>query len=72
MLPDEQCFSIPKIAERWDVSEDTARRQCEPEPGVLRFRRPGFGKRRTVLKVPLSVLQRIEARLAELPPGKRR
>ncbi len=66
MLADEQCFSIPKIAKRWDVSDDTARRQLINEPGVLRFRRPGFGKRRTVLKVPLSVLQRVEARLAEM------
>ena len=66
----ERHFSVPEIAERWNMAGETVRRYFGDEPGVLRFGegtrlvgRGKYKKRRFVLRIPESVLARVEERL---------
>jgi hypothetical protein len=66
----ERHFKINEIAEKWNLSEDVVRSLFENEPGVLKFGQPtrltGRGKykrRYSYLRIPESVLQRVQDRL---------
>jgi hypothetical protein len=68
----ERHFKISEIAELWNVSEDVVRRMFADEPGVLKFGLPtrlvGRGKykrRYSYLRIPESVLQRVQERLMQ-------
>jgi hypothetical protein len=55
VLPSEEPhYSVGKIAEMWDLSENAVRRMFQDYPGVLHV---GAGKR-DVLRIPASVLRR--------------
>jgi hypothetical protein len=61
-----EVFRVDEIAQRWKVSSDFVRRLFAHEPGVLFFRnRVSNGSRRcyTTIRVPTSVLLRVELRL---------
>lgn len=71
----EQVLTVAEIATAWKKSEDVVRRIFLDEPGVLRF---GHGtllagrkyrRRYFSLRIPLSVFQRVEARLQQPRPG---
>jgi hypothetical protein len=66
----ERHYKSSEIAELWNVSEDVVRRMFADEPGVLKFGEPtrlvGRGKykrRYSYLRIPESVLQRVQERL---------
>jgi hypothetical protein len=66
----ERHFKISEIAEQWNVSDDVVRAIFADEPGVLKFgqatRLTGRGKykrRYSYLRIPESVLQRVQERL---------
>jgi hypothetical protein len=70
--PLEQHYSVNQIAKLWSVSDDTVRRLFENEPGVKKFgrerglvggRRKAYRRRWLMLRVPQSVLERVEQRL---------
>lgn len=61
----ERHYSIQEIAELWNISEDTARRMFENEPGVVQVGQARMnGKRRAyrTFRVPESVLERVHRR----------
>ncbi len=64
-LHDEQHYTVPQLAKRWGLSDDTIRGLFENEVGVLKIARPErMNKRRYVtLSVPESVAQRVHERL---------
>ena len=57
----ERHYTIREIAERWAVSENTARRTFEHEVGVLVFGpdESRYKRKRKLLRVPESVLIRV-------------
>jgi hypothetical protein len=61
----ETHFSVIEIAKLWNVSTDFARTIFSVEPGVLKFQRPSsrFKRAYTTLRVPASVLSRVQTRL---------
>lgn len=67
----EHCLTVGDIAERWRMSKDVVRRIFDQEDGVLRFgsptRRLGrkLKRRYFVMRIPLSVFERVEARLQQ-------
>lgn len=62
----EQYFSIQDIAKQWQLSTDLVRSLFREEPGVLRIERPAgrFKRIYTTLRIPQSVLSRVQTRLA--------
>ena len=50
-------LSVREIAEMSGISEDTARRIYENEPGVINY---GTTDRRKLLRIPRSVIWRVE------------
>jgi hypothetical protein len=75
MPPLERHYTIPEIAEQWNLSGDVVRRIFLEEPGVLKFgqasRLSGRGKykrRYSYLRIPESVLLRVQQRLMEKRP----
>ena len=64
---DEPLLTIPEVADRLKVKEDTVRRLFVNEPGVIVICFPRKGKRvyRT-LRIPESVLRRVLTRLTKL------
>lgn len=74
----EPTLTVAEIAGAWKKSADTVRRLFLDEPGVLRF---GHGtllagrkyrRRYFSLRIPLSVFQRVEARLQRPRPSPER
>ena len=65
VLP-EPCFTPAEIAARWRLSVDTVIRLFEREAGVLVLENPTSKQRRRyrTLRVPISVLIRVEKRLS--------
>ena len=61
----ERHYSVPEIAETWNLSPDVVRKLFEREPGVLILGNDGGrGKRGYhTLRVPESVMERVHRRL---------
>lgn len=68
----EQHYTIASIAEQWSLSYDTVRRLFLDEPGVLKIgersrllggRRKVYKRRYSIMRVPHSVLVRVQQRL---------
>jgi hypothetical protein len=57
----EKHYTVFEIAEMWNVSHWTIRRLFEREPGVLVFGSPEtrYGRKRTTMRIPESVLARV-------------
>jgi hypothetical protein len=56
----EQHFSVKELSELWGLSERTARRLIEQEPGVIRIHQSSRGKRSyRRVQVPASIAARI-------------
>jgi hypothetical protein len=53
-------YSVPEIAKQWRASDDTIREIFRDEPGVVRI---GSSKKKTVLRIPADVLERVHQRL---------
>lgn len=69
----ERHFSVAQIAEAWGLSEDTARRLFEREPGVLVIEPPAgrYSRRRyRTLRIPESVIERVHG-MHLVVPGRR-
>jgi hypothetical protein len=68
-MTDEEVFTVAEIAIRWKRSGAAVTRQFIDEPGVLRFGHPTLLKGRKYrrryfsIRVPKSVLERVEDRL---------
>jgi hypothetical protein len=60
----EPHLSVKEFAERYRISEDTARRLIKAEPGVLKIR-IGPKKAHTLYSIPESVARRIYSRFVE-------
>ena len=58
----ERHLSLKEFAERYRVSEDTARRLIKEEPGVLKIK-IGPKKAHTLYSIPESIARRIYNRL---------
>lgn len=68
-LPDpSRCFTIKQIADRWQCSTDTVLRVFYKEPGVLDLgtKETLHKRRRSLLRIPPNVLQKVEGRLGIL------
>ena len=72
------CYTVPEIAERWKVSDDTVRRIFFDEPGVLKIGSPSRlagGRKKSLrrhwflLRIPHSVFERVENRLMHKRPA---
>jgi hypothetical protein len=62
-------FSVPEIAELWNLSQDFVRRLFEKEPGVLVFgaEKPRGHKRRySTLRIPEFVVERVHRRMSKV------
>ena len=57
----ERHYSVGEIAERWALSEKTARRMFENEEGVLQWGSPETRRKRgyITLRIPESVMLRV-------------
>jgi hypothetical protein len=55
---DEMHFSLKEFAQRYKMSEDTARRLVKDEPGVVKIK-IGRKQARTLYSIPESVARRI-------------
>jgi hypothetical protein len=66
----ERHYSVPELAEKWQVSTDFVRRLFLREPGVVIFyhQRPGRRTYRT-LRVPESIAARVHGRLTRTAAG---
>jgi hypothetical protein len=64
----ERHYSVPEIAELWNLSSDAVRRLFQDEPGVLVLGGEGAPHKRryTTLRVPESVLQRVHRRMTKV------
>jgi hypothetical protein len=64
----ETHFSVGQIAKRWNLNPKTVREMFRDEPGVLKVERPERRSKRayTTLRIPESVLMRVESRLKGL------
>jgi len=60
----EQHFSLKEFAERYRMSEDTARRLVKDEPDVLKIK-IGPEKAHTLYSIPESVARQIYNRFVE-------
>ena len=60
----EPHFSLKEFAERYRISEDTARRLVKAEPDVLKIK-IGPKKAHTLYSIPESVARRIYNRFVE-------
>jgi hypothetical protein len=63
-LISEHDYSVSELAEKWNLSADTIRRQFENEPGVIVWENPHKPHRRRfrTLRIPGSVAQRVRDR----------
>lgn len=61
----ERHFSVPEVAELWNLSEDCVRRIFRNIPGVLKLASPEKLHKRgyCVLRIPETVLQAVHASL---------
>ena len=62
-------YSVPEIAELWNLSDDAVRKIFEKESGVLVIgdQRPSIRKRRyTTLRIPEDVVERVHRRLSKV------
>ncbi len=67
----ERHFTVGEVAALWNISDDSARRMFEREPGVLIIEgRQGIGRGRRyrTLRIPESVAARVYRRQLN-PPG---
>jgi len=55
-------LDIPQIAALWGMDQKTVREEFRNEPGVIRRK----GDSRETIRVPLSVVDRVQARLGAL------
>ena len=53
----EEHYTVLYLAQRWNLSSKIIRRWFQKEPGVLKV--PGISGRRTFLRVPASVAERV-------------
>jgi hypothetical protein len=76
--PLEHHYKVSEIAEQWNVSEDTVRRIFRDEPGILTIgegsrllggRKKAYKRRYFVLRIPESVLARVQSRLMNKRPA---
>lgn len=58
----ERHYSIQEISALWNISEDTARRMFENEPGVMQVGQSRKRKAYRTFRVPESVLERVHRR----------
>ena len=82
LLETEPHYSATQVAQMWAISEDTVRRLCDGEPGVLRISMPRLQRNRRHkphihLRIPASVLARLHEKWSagfrpEVKPGRRR
>lgn len=57
---EERHFTVPELAEMWNLSREFVRQVVQGEPGVTEWVRQQPGRRRyRVLRVPKSVAERI-------------
>ncbi len=57
---EERHFTVPELAERWNLSREFVRQVVQGEPGVTEWVRQQPGRRRyRVLRVPQSVAERL-------------
>lgn len=75
--PQPPPHTISEIAQQWNVSYDTVRRQFLNEPGVLHFgessrllrgRKQKYKRGYQVLRIPHAVFLRVQARLMRHAP----
>jgi hypothetical protein len=62
----QENFSVAQVASLWELSPDTIRRLFENEPGVLLKgdKNPRGQRRRVMLRIPRSVMERVKHRMA--------
>jgi len=68
----EPHFTVPQIAARWQMAPNTVRELFFHEPGVLRWGRllrNRKHKRHFLLRIPASVLKRVDERLRAPVPA---
>lgn len=59
----ERHFTVPELAEMWNLSREFVRQVVQGEPGVTEWVRQQPGRRRyRVLRVPKSVAERLYTR----------
>lgn len=57
---EERHFTVPELAEMWNLSREFVRQVVQGEPGVTEWVRQQPGRRRyRVLRVPMSVAERL-------------
>lgn len=57
---EERHFTVPELAEMWNLSREFVRQVVQGEPGVTEWVRQQAGRRRyRVLRVPQSVAERL-------------
>ena len=60
---EERHFTVPELAEMWNLSREFVRQVVQGEPGVTEWVRQQPGRRRyRVLRVPMSVAERLSTR----------
>lgn len=59
-LMKEHQYTVPELAEEWNVSEDSIARDFANEPGVVVHQREG--KKRHYIRIPESVALRVYLR----------
>jgi hypothetical protein len=68
---EEKHYSVPELAELWNLSQDTIRRLFADEPGVLVLSNRDGGRNRcrryATRLIPESVVRRVHLRLATPP-----
>jgi hypothetical protein len=69
LMADEKHYELSELAELWGVSAETIRNVFRNEPDVLRHSSKPNGKKRkyVLMRIPLSVAQRVHKRLAAMP-----
>lgn len=62
----ERHYSVFEIAKIWNLSHMTVRRLFDGEPGVLAFgsEETRYGRKRTTLRIPESVLIRVHEKFS--------
>ena len=62
----ERHYSIPEVAEMWNLSRDVVRKIFEGEPEVMRLGKDGSKSKRGyhTLRIPQSVVERVHRRLS--------
>jgi hypothetical protein len=62
-------YSVPEIAELWNLSDDAVRKIFEKEPGVLVIGDPkssGRKRRYATLRIPEDVVARVHLRMTKV------